>query len=417
MSAQSVVRVENVSKRFRLYHQRNSTLKQTLMTGRRARYEEFWALRDVSFEIEQGTTFGIIGQNGSGKSTLLKCVARILKPDGGSVHTEGRLTALLELGAGFHPEYTGRENIFLNGALLGLSRHEVEAVIDPIVEFCGPEVARFIDNPVKTYSSGMYARLGFSIAVHLDPDILVVDEILAVGDENFQRRCYQRIEEMKAAGKTLIMVSHALDTIRDHCRDAAWLERGNLRAIGPVTEVVNQYLSEVRAQEAAAMEKSVAALHRDVPSGREGVGVSEVVFSGPLGVAREFQTSDAVEVQVHYHSPREDLRDVRFELGFVREDGVLVFSTGTETDTGQSLPGTGVVTLKLPHLELLAGLYRLSVTIEDGASREPYTVLANAFPFRVSGREGVAERGVARLDHQWVLPAAVRESTPPGVRR
>ena len=403
MQGTPAVRVENLSKRFRLYRQRNNTLKETVLSGRRGRYEEFWALSDVSLEIERGTTFGIIGENGSGKSTLLKCMARILKPDRGWVETDGRLAALLELGAGFHPEYTGRENIFLNGALLGLSRKQVEAVLDPIVEFS--ELSRFIDNPVKTYSSGMYARLGFSIAVHLDPEILIVDEILAVGDENFQRRCYQRIEEMKAAGKTLIMVSHALGTIRDHCRDCAWLDQGKLRAVGPVTDVVNQYLSEVRAREAATMEQSVAELHRQVPSGREGVGISKVLFVGPYGPGREFTTGDPLAVHVHYHSPRNGLRDVRFELGFVREDGVLVFSTASEVGTGQTLPGTGIVTLRLPALELLSGLYRLSVTIEDGESREPYTVLANAFPFRVSPEDGVPERGVSRLEHVWELPS------------
>lgn len=413
MTGSPAVRVEDISKRFRLYHQRNNTLKETLLSGRRGHYEEFWALSDVNLEIEHGTTFGIIGQNGSGKSTLLKCIARILKPDRGSVQTDGRLTALLELGAGFHPEYTGRENIFLNGALLGLARREIEAVLEPIVDFS--ELARFIDNPVKTYSSGMYARLGFSIAVHLDPDILVVDEILAVGDENFQRRCYQRIEEMKAAGKTLIMVSHALETIREHCRDCAWLDQGKLRAIGPTTGVVNEYLSEVRTREAAQMEQTVAELHRMVPSGREGVGVSEVVFIGPNGRAREFETGDPLEIQVHYHSPREDLEEVRFQFGFVREDGVLVFSTATDAASGSNLPGSGVVTLRLPSVELLAGLYRLSVTIEDGQSREPFTVLANAFPFRVTG-DGQDERGVARLQHSWVLPAGVRGSATTGKR-
>ncbi len=404
------MRVDGVSKRFRIYHQRNQTLKQTVVSRRRGLYEEFWALNDVSFEIAPGTTFGIIGQNGSGKSTLLKCIAGILQPDRGTVAVDGRLAALLELGAGFHPEYTGRENIYLNGALLGLSRQDVGAVLDQIIDFSG--LSRFIDNAVKTYSSGMYARLGFSIAVHLYPDVLVVDEILAVGDASFQRRCYQRIDEMKAAGKTLIMVSHALDAIRDHCVECAWIDEGNLRAIGPVEDVVRQYLVTVRDREAAEMEQTVAEIHREAPSGRAGVGISEVSFSGPKGRAREFETGDSLQIAVVYHSPWTELRGARFELEFVREDGVVAFAT-TFDATKKTLPGNGEVVLGLPDLELLAGLYRVSATIDDGETGEPYTILANAFPFRVAGEESERQRGMVRLRHSWEVRGATSNRVSP----
>ena len=406
MTAGTAVRVDSLSKRFRIYHQRNQTLKQTVLSRRRGVYEEFWALNDVSLDIPHGSTFGIVGQNGSGKSTLLKCIAGILRPDKGSVDVDGRLAALLELGAGFHPEYTGRENIYLNGALLGLSRRDVDAVLDQIIDFSG--LSRFIDNAVKTYSSGMYARLGFSIAVHLYPDILVVDEILAVGDASFQRRCYQRIDEMKASGKTLIMVSHALDAIRDHCVDCAWIDEGNLRAIGPVDDVLRQYLVTVRDREAAEMEQTVAEIHQAAPSGRAGVGISQVTFSGPDGNAREFETGDPLEIAVAYHSPWNQLRGARFELGFLREDGVLAF-TATFDATDRELPGNGEVVLRLPKLELLAGLYRVSATIEDSESGEPYTILANAFPFRVAGEDKDRQRGLVRLSHSWEVRATAAE--------
>jgi ABC-2 type transport system ATP-binding protein len=398
--------VEGVSKRFRIYHQRNQTLKQTVLSGGRSKYEEFWALKDINLEITEGSTFGLIGENGSGKSTLLKCIAGIYQPNGGRVSVEGRLASLLELGAGFHPEYTGRENIYLNGALLGLSRREVEAVLGDIIAFS--ELERFIDNPVKTYSSGMYARLGFSIAVHVDPDVLMVDEILAVGDESFQRRCYGRIEEMKAQGKTMILVSHALDTIRDHCKLCAWLDHGEIQAVGPVAEVVGRYLAEVRAREERTMEATAASVHREIPSGRDGVGVTSVSFVGPGGAGHQFGSGDDLEVRIEYHSPGERLTGASFAVEFIREDGVLAFSTSTPEDPGRAIPGAGVVSLRVPGLPLLDGLYRLSVSITDAESKEPYTILANAFPFRVtSNGSGAAERGVARLEHRWQLPVPV----------
>ncbi len=401
MSNDVAIRVQGVSKRFRLYGQRNQTLKQTVLTRRRGRYEELWALRDVSLEIPPASTFGIIGENGSGKSTLLKTIAGILKPDGGSVAVEGRLAALLELGAGFHPEYTGRENIYLNGALLGLSRRDVDRVFDDIVEFS--ELARFIDNAVKTYSSGMYARLGFSIAVHVDPDVLLVDEILAVGDESFRNRCYQRIDQMKGAGKTLVLVSHSLDTIRDQCGECAWLERGRLRALGPVDSVVRQYREAVKEQEAQSMEQSIAEIHKQIPSGRGNVGVSKVTFHSARGTGHQFRTGQNFEVRLEYHSPGPELKGVRFTVAFVREDGVVVFTTSTDTKRSTVIPGQGTVKLQLPRLPLLEGLYRVSVSMFDVKSGEPYTIMANAFPFRVSPN-GTIEKGVARLDHSWVMP-------------
>jgi ABC-2 type transport system ATP-binding protein len=405
MAGNVAVRLEQVSKRFRVYHQRNQTLKQTLLTGRRSRYEELWALKDVNLEIERGTTFGIIGENGSGKSTLLKTMAGILKPDRGRVDVDGRLAALLELGAGFHPEYSGRENIYLNGALLGLTRRMVDSVFDQIVQFS--ELERFIDNAVKTYSSGMYARLGFAISVFVDPDVLIVDEILAVGDESFQRRCYQRIDDMKAAGKTLILVSHALDTIVEHCRDCAWLEEGQVRALGPVRDVVPQYLAAVREREEKSMATAAARLHQEVPSGRLGVGVTEVRFIGPDGPGHQFQSGQDFEVQVEYHSPSKTLRGARFSVEFVRGDGVLAFSTTSNGDARSLLPGSGVVRLLVPSLPLMDGLYRLGVTISDVATDEPYTVLANAFPFRIMKQDfetAGPERGIAHLEHRWLLP-------------
>ena len=233
------VEVDRVGKRFRLYEERNQTLKSAIMRRRRSVHTEFWALRDVSFQVPAGSTFALVGSNGSGKSTLLKCLARIYRPTEGSITHHGRVAAMLELGSGFHPELSGRENIFLNGSILGMPKKEITAKLDEIIEFSGVE--RFIDQPVKNFSSGMQMRLGFSIAIHVRPDILVVDEVLAVGDLEFQRQCYAKFRELQAIGSTVILVTHALDVVADMCDQAAWIEQGTLREVGDASAVVDAY--------------------------------------------------------------------------------------------------------------------------------------------------------------------------------
>ena len=235
----AAVTVDHVSKRFRMYHERNDSLKSMVMRGKKSVHEDFWALKDVSFEVPQGKTFGLIGKNGSGKSTLLKCLAKILWPEEGSIIARGKQASLLEVGSGFHPELSGRENVFLNGSILGMSRKEVARKFDDIVSFSG--VGHFIDQPVKNYSSGMYVRLGFSVAVAVTPDILVVDEVLAVGDATFQKRCREKFKEMKQEGRTVILVSHSMSTVKDMCDEVAWLDQGNLKMIGKTKEVAAAY--------------------------------------------------------------------------------------------------------------------------------------------------------------------------------
>jgi ABC-type polysaccharide/polyol phosphate transport system ATPase subunit len=237
------VRVTDVSKRFRLYHERNQTLKSAILRGRTSRHEEFWALKDISFDVTEGHTHGLIGSNGSGKSTLLKCLAKIYWPTSGSIEYRGRMASLLEVGSGFHLELSGRENIYLNGSILGMSKKDIDAKFDEIVDFSGVE--RFLDQPVKNYSSGMYVRLGFSIAINVDPDILVVDEVLSVGDEEFQRKSFQKFRELKREGRTIILVTHAMPVVRDLCDAVTWLDRGTLQRSGPTNPVVDAYLNSV----------------------------------------------------------------------------------------------------------------------------------------------------------------------------
>lgn len=235
--------VDGVSKKFRMYRERNQSLKTAVMRRRRSVHEDFWALRDVSFEVPEGTTFGLIGRNGSGKSTLLKCLARILHADEGKIVTRGRVASLLEVGSGFHPELSGRENIFLNGSILGMSRKEVSRKFDDIVEFSG--VAKFIDQPVKNYSSGMYVRLGFSVAIHVEPDLLIADEILAVGDAAFQAKCKEKFAELKSNGKTVLLVTHSASSLREMCDRAAWLDKGRLVMQGSSEEVMAAYSADI----------------------------------------------------------------------------------------------------------------------------------------------------------------------------
>jgi ABC-2 type transport system ATP-binding protein len=231
------IRIEGISKKFRLYRERPTSLKQRILASR-MRAEDFWALRDVTFDVPDGSFLGLVGHNGSGKTTLLKCIAGILRPTAGTIRYGGRLAALLELGAGFHPELTGRENVYLNASFLGLSRQETARVYDEIVAFA--ELEDFMDNQVKFYSSGMLVRLGFAVAVHVDPEIFLIDEVLAVGDESFQRRCLERVRRFQEEGRTIVLVSHALDTVRQVCDRAVMLEHGRIEMEGTPESVVRE---------------------------------------------------------------------------------------------------------------------------------------------------------------------------------
>jgi ABC-type polysaccharide/polyol phosphate transport system ATPase subunit len=237
--ASTAVDVQGVSKRFRLYHEKYTSLKEKVIHAGRIPYEDLWAVNDVSFDVKEGETVGILGRNGSGKSTLLKCICGVLQPTSGQVVVRGQLAGLLELGAGFQQDLSGRENIYLNGSMLGMSKREVDRVFDDIVEFA--ELEQFIDNQVKFYSSGMYVRLGFAVAVNVDPDVLVIDEVLAVGDERFQRKCMDRIRLFQTEGRTILFVSHSPDQVRAICNRAVVLSGGQMIGLGPPGEAVRLF--------------------------------------------------------------------------------------------------------------------------------------------------------------------------------
>ncbi|MGE0732693.1 MAG: polysaccharide ABC transporter ATP-binding protein, partial [Acidimicrobiia bacterium] len=306
----AAISVEHVSKRFRRYMVKNQSVKSAIFKRSRGTYEENWVLDDVSLEIPTGSTYGLIGSNGSGKSTLLKCMARILKPDKGSITVNGRLSALIELGAGFHPELSGRENVYLNGAVLGLKRREIDQRFDDIVSFAGRQVIEAIDQPIKTYSSGMYVRLGFSIAVNVEPEVLLVDEVLAVGDEEFQRRCHQRFEELSSSGRTVVIVSHALSTVAAMCDQVAWLERGKLSHVGNPQQVVDSYLTRLDFGNAAG---AGAVGGRALPD----VRITDITLDG-VGAPLERTTTELGEEVVLVRSGQ----PVKLRMGYETDQAV-----------------------------------------------------------------------------------------------
>ncbi len=386
-----------VWKSYRIYHQRAHTLKERVL-ARRHRYEDFWALRGIDLEVPTGTTLGIIGPNGSGKSTLLKTMARILTPNRGRVEVNGTVAPLLEIGTGFHPELTGRENVFLGGTVLGESRRAVERRYDDIVAFAGIEP--FMDIPVKNYSSGMYARLAFAVAISVDPEILIVDEVLSVGDEEFQIRCYERIAQLRAEGRTIVLVSHSLPTIRSMCSRAVWIDGGTVREEGDAADVVADYLAEVHHE--ASDE------HRPASTGRRyGSGEAEVldlsVRDRDGAEASSFATGDQMTIRVAYRVNQE-LQGVVCSIGVLRSENLAyVFGQNSE-QAGVALeaPGEGVLELIVPSLPLLAGHYLITVALHDEVANKMYDCHDRRHSFSVTPDPALpVEGGIVHVAAEW----------------
>jgi ABC-2 type transport system ATP-binding protein len=374
----SAVSVDGVSKRFRLYHEKNQYLKSTVLRGKRAKYDEFWALKDISFEIPSGSSFGIIGSNGSGKSTLLKCLAGILTPDKGDITVRGRIAALLELGAGFHPEMSGRENIFLNGAILGMTQRELLRKMDSIIEFAGLE--EFIDTPVKNYSSGMTVRLGFAIAINVDPEILIIDEVLAVGDRAFQQKCHEKIEEFKHDGRTIILVSHGLGDVAQLCQTVAWIEKGNLKAIGDGYDVVGEYLGEAN-----------DATVRQTGEIGERWGTREVEIAGVefLGLDKKpissIRSGAPVTLRVNFQA-HQQVPEIVVGFRISHLHGTNIWGTNTKRRSVHVGPvnGEGSIDIEIPEFPLLSGTYDLTIAISDASEVHSFDHWEKGLRFDVS---------------------------------
>lgn len=404
-----MVLFEEVSKRFILRHEKSRSFQEAfvnlLNTHSRTR-EEFWALRDINFEVKRGDSLGLIGQNGSGKSTALKLVTRIFDPTEGRIKVEGKVAALLELGAGFHPELTGKENIFLNGSILGMSKREMTDRFDDIVEFS--ELDRFIDTPVKHYSSGMYARLGFAVAISVDPDVLVIDEVLAVGDEAFQRKCLDKIREFRECGKTIVLVSHSLDMVRSLCTQALWLDNGQQRAYGSSNEVVDAYLdaanlkdkARLAAQHAGDTAESQEEIRR---WGSKEVEITRVEFLDGEGRATTvFGTGEAMVVRLHYHA-HERVRKPVFGVALHRADNIHINGPNTKTSEFpiDNVEGRGVVEYKVPYLPLLEGTYKFSAAVYDYSCTHPFDHHDRMYTLKVQPKSVKERYGFLHIPCEW----------------
>lgn len=411
MTDTSVV-VEDVSKRFRLYTERRNSLKERLLRGG-SRYEEFWALRDVSLQVPAGSTFGLIGHNGSGKSTLLKLMAGIHAPTSGFVRTAGRVNALLELGAGFHPELSGRDNILLNGSILGMSRRQILDALDEIVEFSG--LGSFIDAPVKVYSSGMYVRLGFAIAVNLDPEILIIDEVIAVGDEEFQRRCFDHLYALRRRGVTIVFVSHSMSIVQTLCDQVAWLDHGRLRQVGGALEVADAYLADVNARERLATAGGGGQTAEQHDSGSE-LALTRLDFYGADGAESIVATSgQPLRVRMHYEVTVPVEAPV-FRLGVHTEGGVWVASPHSRVEGVAAVlpPGPGHVDYVVDRLILKPGSYVVSATVLDRTMAHVFDDRDRVFALHVRSGPGMEEGGLVDLGGRWEsAPVAGAEPAAP----
>jgi len=391
----SAVTVDEVSKRFRIYHERNQSLKAAIMRGRRSVYEDFWALRDVGFEIPAAKTFGLVGDNGSGKSTLLKCIAGILSPDAGQISANGRMAALLEVGSGFHPELSGRDNVYLNGSILGMTRKEIDRKFDGIVDFSGVE--QFIDQPVKNYSSGMYVRLGFAVAINVDPEILLVDEVLAVGDAAFQEKCAEKFTQFSKEGRTVVVVSHSMHSLRNMCDQVAWLDHGKLMETGDAKPVLERYLDSTRhdirhGEHGEVRWGSGEALVDSVEFIRAGVPVDVV------------QTGDEVIIRVGY-TAKERIDHPVFGLSMESQDGVYLWANNTRDAEYPitSIEGSGSIDCRIPKVMLQPGTFAVSASVVDASTTHVFDYLRDAARFRVDRGTPFESGGYLALDGKWSL--------------
>ncbi len=363
----AAIEVEGVSKRFRLYKEKYTSLKERILHGGKIPYNDFWALQDINLEIAQGETLGIVGRNGCGKSTLLKCIAGILKPTEGEIRLRGQLAAMLELGAGFQPELSGRDNIYLNAALLGMASREIDKRFDDIVAFA--ELEEFIDNQVRFYSSGMYVRLGFAVAVNVDPDILLVDEVLAVGDERFQQKCMRRIHDFQEQGRTIVVVSHAVDTLRQICNRVAVIEAGQLVTVDSPANAIAAFRDTLLA---IGESDAIPAIAEDPAVGfpgepqRSGATRRVTLSGGRLETTVDrpkLYPGEAATVVVDIDAS-EDLRGVAFGFSVWGSNGTLIF----DYDSGQAvdLPrGRSTIRFHFDAVPLLDGTYSINVRVQD----------------------------------------------------
>lgn len=426
----NVIEVENITKKFRVYLDKGHTLKEKILFKRRRNYEDRIVLRGISFQVKKGEAIGLIGHNGCGKSTTLKLLSRIMYPDTGEIRMKGRVSSLIELGAGFHPDLSGKENIYINASIFGLSRKEIDQRLEDIIAFS--ELEEFIDNPVRTYSSGMYMRLAFAVAINVDADVLLIDEILAVGDAGFQSKCFNRLKEIKAKGTTIVIVSHSMGQIEQICDRSIWIHEGEIRAEGIPKVVDMQYLDymgeqrqaiaekELRRQEEKAQkseqkgkEKQEKKQETKKSSAEQAEGTKKRWGNGKAVIEKitllkanaqpgiSFKTGDQIKIRIDY-SVKEPVRDALFGIGIFRVDGVHCYGTNTKIDQLEEfdLKEDGTVYFSVDSLHLLQGSYSLDVAIESDVGT-PVDYFREACRFDMFS--SMQDVGVSRVEHKWEM--------------
>ena len=420
-----VIDVQNITKKFKIYLDKGSQLKERLLFRSRNRFEEREVLKGISFQVRRGEAIGLIGHNGCGKSTTLKLLTKIMYPDSGTITMKGRVSSLIELGAGFHPDMSGRENIYTNASIFGLTKKEIDKRLDDIIRFS--ELEQFIDNPVRTYSSGMYMRLAFSVAINVDADILLIDEILGVGDANFQAKCFNKLREIKASGTTIVIVSHSLGQIEQICERSIWIHEGVIRAEGPPKEIDLAYLESMGqkiqertaqelAEQAAAQQAEEAAkpapeaeAPEAVPEPEEPEEVKKRWGNGNARISaihvltkdgqkqRVFRTGDAVRIRVDYRV-KKPVEDAVFGIGIFNRDGVQCYGTNTHIDKLPQfrLTESGTAEISLHEVNLLPGEYLIDIAIESGDGI-PVDYYREAC--RIEMISPIGDVGIARIGH------------------
>lgn len=422
----NVIEVENITKKFRVYLDKGHTLKEKILFKKRRNYEDRKVLRGISFQVKKGEAIGLIGHNGCGKSTTLKLLSRIMYPDTGEIRMKGRVSSLIELGAGFHPDLSGKENIYINASIFGLSRKEIDQRLEDIIAFS--ELEEFIDNPVRTYSSGMYMRLAFAVAINVDADVLLIDEILAVGDAGFQSKCFNRLKEIKAKGTTIVIVSHSMGQIEQICDRSIWIHEGEIRAEGIPKVVDMQYLDYMGEQRQAIAEKELRRQEEKAQkseqkgkekqetkksSAEQAEGTKKRWGNGKAVIEKitllkanaqpgiSFKTGDQIKIRIDY-SVKEPVRDALFGIGIFRVDGVHCYGTNTKIDQLEEfdLKEDGTVYFSVDSLHLLQGSYSLDVAIESDVGT-PVDYFREACRFDMFS--SMQDVGVSRVEHKWEM--------------
>ena len=429
MKPENAIEVHNITKRFKVYLDKGRTLKELLLFSKRRKYEEREVLKGISFEVKKGEAIGLIGHNGCGKSTTLKLLTKIMYPDSGTIEMKGRVSSLIELGAGFHPDMSGRQNIYTNASIFGLTRKEIEDRLNAIIAFS--ELEEFIDNPVRTYSSGMYMRLAFSVAINVDADILLIDEILAVGDANFQAKCFNKLREIKANGTTVVIVSHSLSQIEQICDRTIWLQDGEIKSDGIPRLVHPEYMdfmghkrqaiienqakvelnkSENRQNEPASEDKNDLEELKisEMTSGsskRWGNGKARISSIRTLNAEMKpqmvFSIGESIRLQIDY-IVQDIIKDAAFGIAIYRSDGLHCYGVNTKIDGIMEfdLKKNDMVEIILRDISLLSGEYSFDIAIESD-NGTPVDYLKEAHTIQIYS--SISDVGIARVNHEWIL--------------